>query len=124
MAKFNFKQSAQESTLLSKLMSGRDKLTTEEILDKVVTIVAFDFATIRNDDGEDEVFPVLLFEEYPDKYYNSGAIMKKVTANWAAAFGGDPEAASKALADAGGVQVKFTSTRTRKGNNLINCDFV
>ena len=52
---FNFKQSAQERTTLSKIMVGREQLTTEDVNNQILTIIGFDFApkfdkVIINDD--------------------------------------------------------------------------
>lgn len=121
---FNFKQSAQESTLLSKLMGGRDKLMTDDIAGKRLTIMEFDIATIENSKtGKTETYPVLVFQEYPDHYYNAGAAMMDVCTNWISAFDGDIGAASDALKESGGVTVIFTQTKTRSGNDFTSAFF-
>lgn len=122
---FNFKKVAQENTLLSAIMVGKEKLETEDILDKELTIVAFDFAPkfdqqgkpIANEMGEVDTFGVVVFSEYPDKYYCVGAVFTKVCHAWVTGFS-SPQEASAALAAEGGVKVKFTASKTKKGNNL------
>lgn len=123
---FNFKQVAQENTLLSGIMVGREKLETEDILDKELTVIGFDFAPkfdqqgkpiINDQTGEVDTFGVVVFKEYPDKYYCVGAVFTKVCHAWAAGFE-SPWRASAALANEGGVKVRFTSSKTKKGNNL------
>lgn len=122
---FNFKQVAQENTLLSAIMVGKEKLETEDILDKEMTIVAFDFAPkfdqqgkpVVNENGEIDTFGVVVFSECPDKYYCVGAVFTKVCHAWAAGFD-SPQEASAALAAEGGVKVKFSASKTKKGNNL------
>lgn len=130
---FSFKQSAQESTLLCKLMSGREKMTTEDVAGKELTIVAFDFAPKFDQNGnpvadpstgEQDVFGVVTFKERRDKYYNVGTVFTKVCKVWAAAFSGDAEAASQALEKEGGVRVRFTEGKTKKGNNLVNVEII
>lgn len=131
---FNFKQVAQESTLLCKLMSGREKMTTEEVVaEDSLTIVAFDFAPKFDQDGapmsdpatgEQDTFGVVVFEEHPDKYYSVGTVFTKVCKAWAAGFSGDPEAASAALAKDGGVRVQFSEGKTKRGNNLVNVEIL
>lgn len=130
---FNFKQTAQESTLLCKIMSGRKKLDTDDILGKELTIVAFDFApkfdqngnpVIDENTGEADTFGVVVFKEKPDCYYSVGTVFSKVCKAWAAGFSGDAEAASSALAKEGGVKVKFTEGKTKKGNNLVNVEIL
>lgn len=123
---FNFKQVAQENTLLSAIMVGRNKLETEDILGKELTIIGFDFApkfdqsgkpVVDPSTGESDTFGVVVFAEYPDSYYCVGAVFTKVCHAWAAPFTSAQEA-SEALAAEGGVRVKFTPSKTKKGNNL------
>lgn len=122
---FNFKQVAQENTLLSAIMVGRDKLETDDVINQILTIDGFDFAPkfdqqgnpILNEYGEAETFGVVTFAEHPDKYYCVGAVFTKVCKAWAAPFASAAEA-SEALREEGGVKVKFTPSKTKKGNNL------
>ena len=123
---FNFKQVAQENTLLSAIMVGKEKLETEQVINKELTIIAFDFAPkfdqagsriIDPNTGEVDEFGVVVFKEIPDHYYCVGAVFTKVCKAWASAFESAAEA-SKALAAEGGVRVKFTPSKTKKGNNL------
>lgn len=129
---FSFKKSAQESTLLSPIMVGRDKLETEDILEQELTIIAFDFAPkfddkgkpiIDESTGEADTFGVIVFSEMPDKYYCVGTVFTKVCHTWAAAFT-SAEEASEALEAEGGVRVKFTSGKTKKGNNLTQVEIL
>lgn len=122
----NFKKVAQENTLLSAIMVGRDKLETEEVINKELTIVAFDFApkfdqtgnpVVDEKTGEVDTFGVVVFKEMPEKYYCVGAVFTKVCRAWAAPFESVKEA-SEVLTAEGGVKVKFTPSKTKKGNNL------
>lgn len=124
---FNFKEVAQKSLLLSPIMAGREKMSTDEVVGKIFTIKAFDFAPKFDKDGntisdpetgEVETFGVVVFEEHPDRYYCVGAVFTKVCHAWASAFE-TAEEASNALAAEGGVKVKFTQSKTKKGNNLV-----
>lgn len=128
---FNFKQVAQENTLLSPIMAGKEKLETEDVLDKELTIVGFDFAPkfdqqgnpVTTDEGEVDTFGVVTFAEMPDNYYCVGAVFTKVCKAWAAGFENAAQA-SQALAAEGGVRVKFFSSKTKKGNNLTAVDIL
>jgi len=123
MAKINFKKIAQDELSLSPLMAGRDQLKTEDLIGQTVTVVAFDFATIT-DKGVEKTFPVLLLKEYPNHYYNGGTLLSKLCRCWAEAYDGDIEMASSDLAAEGGVQLRFTATKTKSGNNLTAVDVV
>lgn len=123
---FNFREVAQKNTLLSGIMVGRDKIDTDSIINKDLTIIAFDFApkfdqagnpVINDATGEADTFGVVVFKEFPDKYYCVGAVFTKVCHAWVAGFS-SPEEASAALEAEGGVKVRFTPSKTKKGNNL------
>lgn len=123
---FNFKKVAKENTALSAIMVDREKLETEEILNQELTVVGFDFAPkftksgetiVDQSTGEVDTFGVVIFKEYPGKYYAVGSVFTKVCHAWAAGFSSTEEA-SEALNAEGGVRVMFTASKTKKGNNL------
>lgn len=129
---FNFKQVAQENTLLSAIMVGRTKLDTEEIVGKTLTIEAFDFAPkfdktgkpiIDPDTGEADTFGVVVFSEHPECYYCVGTVFTKVCKAWAAGFT-SPAEASEALKKEGGVKVIFRQSKTKNNNNLTAVEIV
>lgn len=119
----NFRKIAQDELSLSPLMAGREQIKTEELIGQVITVVEFDFATIT-DKGEQKTFPVLLLDEYPDRYYNGGALLNKLCEAWASAADGDIEGASEELRKSGGVKFKVSTTKTKSGNNLTSIDLV
>lgn len=123
MSQKNFKDVAVKTLSLSELMAGREQLKTEDLIGKTVTIMEFDFATIT-DKGEEKTFPVILFKEYPDHYYNGGTLLQKLCIAWAAMYDGDYETASEELSNSGGVQIRFRMTKTKSGNNLTSVDVV
>lgn len=128
---FNFKKVAEESTLLSPIMAGRDKLETDAIIDKELTVVGFDFAPkfdeqgrpIIEDDGTVDTFGVVVFREFPDCYYCVGAVFTKICKAWAAEFESAAKA-SEALAQSGGVKVRFRNSKTKRGNNLTSVEIL
>ena len=115
----NFREIAAKTLSLSDLMAGREKMTTEDLIGQTVTCVEFDFATIT-DKGVEKTFPVLIFAEYPNHYYTGGTLLNKMCAAWASEYDGDISAASNALSDEGGVKIRFSSGKTKSGNNLTN----
>lgn len=115
----NFREIAAKTLSLSDLMAGREKMTTEDLIGQTVTCVEFDFATI-NDKGTEKTFPVLIFAEYPDRYYTGGTLLNKMCMAWAGEYDGDISAASAALSDEGGVKIRFAAGKTKSGNNLTN----
>ena len=119
----NFKKIAEKELSLSPLMAGREQLTTEDLVGQTATVIAFDFATVV-DKGQEKTFPVLLFKEYPDKYYNGGTILFKLCQAWAAEYDGDIETASDDLNKSGGVPLKFGHSKTKVGNNLTSVEVI
>lgn len=120
----NFRKIAEQELTLSPLMMNREQLKTDDLVGKTATVTEFDFATITDENGEDKTYPVLLLEEYPDHYYNGGALMMKLCMAWAGAFGGDCEAASLSLKKEGGVKLAFTASKTKRGRNLTTVSVV
>lgn len=128
----DFKALAQEQVSLSKIMVGREKMSTQEVVDKDFTIIAFDFAPkfdqdgnrMVDDNGAIEEFGVVVFAEEPKKYYCVGTVFTKVCKIWAAQFDGDAEAASAELEKAGGVKVRFREAKTKGNRNLVAVDII
>lgn len=60
----------------SKLMQGRKKLSTDEVLGIALTMR--DFELLNGNDGG--VFPVIIFDEIPDGYYCGGKILSDICA--------------------------------------------
>lgn len=125
MANFNFKQAASKELSLSPLMEGREKVESEDLYGKELTVIAFDFITTKDPkDGQDKTYPVVNFEELPDKFYLGGALLSKVFQVWSAEFDGDFEECSAALAESGGVKFRFSRAKTRSGNNITKVEVV
>ncbi len=108
---------AQEVLTLSPLMTGREKVSTKEIVGQVLTIVAFDF--VNATDGKQ--YPILNFAELPDKFYSGGTLLNKICSAWVEEMG-SIEAANEELEGIMGVQVRISETRTRTGNNLVSVE--
>lgn len=119
---FNFRKTALESTMLSKLQNDREKISTHDLIQQFpdgITVNAFDFAVV-----DDKSFAVVTFNEDDTKYYNGGTVLSKMCVAWAAGFDGDPESASIALGKSGGVKLKFTESKTKNGNNVTTITVV
>lgn len=118
----NFKEIASRELTLSPLMLNRQQKKTDDLIGQEVTVTEFDFASINDKSGETKTYPVLLLKEYPDHYYNGGALLMKLCMAWAGAYDGDIEKASEELKNSGGVRLRFRSTKTKSGNNLTSVD--
>lgn len=118
----DFRKVAQSTLSLSELMAGREKLDTSDIVNKDLTIVNFDLATMETEEGDTSTFAVVHFEEYPDKYYNGGTILTKLVTAWANLFNGDVEEAAAAFLETGGVKVRFKESKTRRNRDVITIE--
>ena len=117
----NLKAAAQKATTLSDLMLDRDQLSTDTLNGQTVTPIAVDVATLQG-----KTFPVFVFSEYPDKYYNGGLILMKIVEAWLADYDGDLSALSADLStNTGDVRFRFRTGKTKDGkNNLTTVDII
>lgn len=107
---------AQRETSLSRLMEGREKIKTEDIIKKYpngVTLTEFDLVTI-----DDSTFPVFTFAENDKECFFGGHVLTKIAIGWVKACDGDVETASDNLKSCGGIRVQFELSRTNKNNNI------
>lgn len=117
---YNFRASAIKETTLSDLMVGKTQLTTEDIAGKVLTVSNFDIIAMNG-----KQYAIVIFKEYPDRYYNGGMVLTKICMNWIDDFDGDIIAAAMALYNAGGVAFKFNTGKTKDGKrNLTTVEVV
>lgn len=87
----DFKKIALDVTTMSELMSGRDKMDTEELIKKYpegVTIDFIDNVNMQQEDGEENVW-IFVTEEQPNKFTFAGFVLAKIFNNILAEFEGD-----------------------------------
>lgn len=87
----DFKKIALDATTMSELISGRDKMDTEELIKKYpdgVTIDFIDNVNMQQEDGEENVW-IFVTEEQPDKFTFAGFVLAKIFNNILAEFEGD-----------------------------------
>lgn len=87
----DFKKIALDATTMSELMSGRDKMDTEELIKKYpdgITIDFIDNVNMQQEDGEENVW-IFVTEEQPDKFTFAGFVLAKIFNNILAEFEGD-----------------------------------
>lgn len=116
-----FTQAAKEVLGGSKVMQGRKKLSTDEVIARYpngVTVTEFDFIAKADGTG----YPVFAIKEDFTIYFNGGALANKVATKWASLYDGDVERASDALKAAGGCRVKMVKTKTKKGQTITTFD--
>lgn len=118
----NFKDLAKRQTTLSEVMLDREKVTTEELMEKYpdgVTIIAFDYITSRKSKGK---YPVFNIEEDPTVFCNGGTIIDRIFKDFIDVCDGDVKAASDELRRQGGLAVKFGKGTTKTGDELTTVE--
>lgn len=87
----DFKKIALDATTMSKIMNGRDKMDTEELIKKYpngVTIDFIDNVNMQQEDGEENVW-IFVTEEQPNKFTFAGFVLAKIFNNILDEFEGD-----------------------------------
>ena len=87
----DFKKIALDATTMSELMSGRDKMDTEELIKKYpdgITIDFIDNVNMQQEDGKENVW-IFVTEEQPNKFTFAGFVLEKIFNNILAEFEGD-----------------------------------
>lgn len=117
----DFKKIAESVFSSSPLQIGRTQIETSEVIGQKLTIIGFDFAeaTVNR---ERKVYPVIIFKELPDNYYNGGTLLMNLCRAWSDYFDGNPEAASEELERTGGVTVFFSKARSQNGNDYTKIE--
>lgn len=119
-----FKAIAQEVTVFSAVMEGREKVKCDDIIEahpERVTITEFDIVTITDErTHEDKPVPVFAIEEDPGVCFFGGAVLAKIALAWADAYDGDIATASEELKKQGGVPVRLEKGKTKKGQDIVN----
>lgn len=122
-----FAQVARETTSLSPLIENRTKISVSEIIDKYpdgITVTGFDLIDGTDNDGNPSTYPVLVFTEESDKFAFGGLVMKNVCHAWLAHFEGDIDTCNAALKANGGVKLKFSRDKTKKGREVTKVEVV
>lgn len=120
-----FHDIAKEQTVFSPVMEGREKTTTQEVIDKYpngVTLTEFDIVILPDKSGEEKPVPVFAIKEDPGVAFFGGVVLSKMAQAWATAYEGDIATASAELKASGGVKVKLTNSKTKSHNDVVSVE--
>lgn len=131
----NFRKVAQSATSVSPLMAGREKITTQEITGKTLTVAAFDIARLANfvvnqatGEVRDVEYGVFVFAEMPDHYYQAGTVGTRIANDWLLLYDGESEDIHEQCTELSAeiatekIQLRFTETKTRRNQNIVKID--
>lgn len=114
----DFRSLAKRQTTLSEVMTDRNKISTDEVIEKYpdgITIIAFDYIQSKKSKGK---YPVFNFIEDPTVFCNGGTVLDRIFTDFVNAMDGDVDAASNELRRQGGLQVKLSKGETKNGDDL------
>lgn len=114
----DFRNMAKRQTTLSEVMTDRDKISTDELIEKYpegVTIVAFDYVQSKKSKGK---YPVFNIAEDATVFCNGGTVLDRIFTDFVNSMEGDVKAASDELRRQGGLQVKLSKGETKAGDEL------
>ena len=132
----NFRKVAQNSTSISPIMAGREKINTIEIVGKNLTVAAFDIAQLigytnrATGEVKDVEYGVFVFAEMPDKYYQAGTVGTRIANDWLAMYDGESTDIHDQCAELSEeiapekIQLKFTESTTSRGQRIIKIDVI
>lgn len=112
-----FTQEAKNSLSASRVMQGRTKITTDEIITQYpagITVNEFDLVVHK--DGTS--YPIFAFAEDPTKYVNGGSVASQIAESWVALCDGDIDGASAELKACGGCKMVVSHGKTKSGKNI------
>lgn len=115
-----FAKSARKATTLSPLMENREKMPTEEIINKYpdgITVTCFDIIGT----GEN-AYPVFIFEEEPDKFAFGGYVFKQIVDAWVNQFEGAIDDCANSLKASGGVKMIFKTSTTKNKRTVTTIE--
>lgn len=117
-----FRQAALDSMSMSRLHEGREKLETEDIVGKPLTIEDFDIAVM----GDGTAFAVFTFTEQSGKYYNGGLVLTKMVQAWCDMYGSLESAveAYKNEVDKVTIQLTMGKVKSDKTKSLVTVDIL
>lgn len=117
----NFKSKAISATTVSKIMEGKTKISTDELITKYpegVTITGFDW--MNGDNGK---YPVCVFSENANECFFGGTALTEICESWMDGYT-DCESCSADLQKEGGVKIKFSKGKTKNNRSFTRCDVV
>lgn len=129
---FDFRKAGQELTALAPIMAGKEKLKTEEVINKQLTIIGVGFARkfdeggnpIVDDNGEPDTYAVVEFEEMPGYVYPCGTVPTNVFKDFLLQFEGKEQALNDAIKESKGIKVQFSASKTKKGRDCTVIQFL
>lgn len=124
MKKFDMTKAAKKSVVLAEIFEGKDKIDTDDIIRKYpngIHVNDIEFITMQGESGEEQ-FWAYTFDEEPDKFAFSGFVLAKIFNELLAICEGDYEELYESFRANGGLNIKLSSSKTKKGQPITKVD--
>lgn len=121
MAKINYKKIAIKSLTLAAIMENREKIDTEELIEKYpngFTIDEIEFVTMTKEGGKVDQFWAFHIKG-TNKFAFAGLVLGKMFDEWLEAFEGDYEELYNDFNGGDGIMVKLSSGKTKSSKQPI-----
>lgn len=126
MKQFNIKKMAQKAVVLAEIFEGKDKIDTDTIIrnhPNGIHINNIEFITMKGDNGEEQ-FWAYTFDENPNVFAFSGFVLAKIFNELLAVCDGDYEELYESFRANGGLSVRLSTSRTKKGQPITKVDIL
>lgn len=115
---------AQQQTVLSKLMEGREKITMEKLVriySNGVTVIGVDLVP---DAKTGEMYSIFIFSENEKLFSSGGVVFNKVVNAWLKEYDNDIEMLNHDLHEMGGVKIIFSYDITVNDRVIVKCEIL
>lgn len=117
-----FSESAKRAVERSRVTTGRDKMTLEDVIKNYPDGVCVDeFQILVGESGKEYV---VMHIKDTNNYFNGGSIALKIARGWIDDFAGDEDTASEELKKDGGCTFRITRGTTKKGQPITFFDAI
>ena len=120
----NLREIAQQQTLLSKLMEGREKITLKKLVTAYPNGVTVTGVDMVPDAKTGEMYSIFTFSENEKLFASGGIVFNKVVNAWLSEYDNDIEMLNHDLSEMGGVKVKFTYGKTGNNRDIVKCEIL
>lgn len=126
MKQFNIKKMAQKAVVLAEIFEGKEKIDTDTIIRNYphgIHINNIEFITMNGDNGEEQ-FWAYTFDENPGVFAFSGYFLAKIFNELLAFCDGDYEELYESFRANGGLSVRLSTSKTKKGQPITKVDIL
>lgn len=115
---------AQQQTVLSKLMEGREKITMETLVRNYPNGVTVTGVDLVPDTKTGDMYSIFTFSENEKLFASGGIVFNKVVNAWLREYDNDIEMLNHDLPEMGGVKIRFSYGRTANNRDIVKCEIL